>query len=58
MAVPTWRGNREFLHLPTLDHLTDIGYTRMRFEHVSTEDLIYHRENQIVGRELLIIIKN
>jgi tRNA G10 N-methylase Trm11 len=58
LAVPTWRGKHEFLHLPTLDHLTDIGYTRMRFKHVSNEDLIYHRENQIVGRELLIIIKN
>jgi tRNA G10 N-methylase Trm11 len=58
LAVPTWRGKHEFLHLPTLDHLTDIGYTRMRFKHVSNEDLIYHRENQIVGRELLILIKN
>lgn len=58
LAVPTWRGKREFLHLPTLDYLADLGYTRMRFKHVSTEDLIYHRENQIVGRELLVIIKN
>ncbi len=58
LAVPAWRGKHEFLHLPTLDHLTDIGYTRMRFKHASNEDLIYHRENQIVGRELLILIKN
>jgi tRNA G10 N-methylase Trm11 len=58
LAVPTWRGRHEFLHLPTLDHLTDIGYTRTRFEYVSDEDLIYHRDGQIVGRELLIIVKN
>ncbi len=58
LAVPTWRGRHEFLHLPTLDHLTDIGYTRTRFKHVSDEDLIYHREGQVVGRELLTIIKN
>lgn len=57
MAVPTWRGKHEFLHLPTLDHLTDIGYTRMRFKHVGNEDLIYHRENQVVGRELLVLEK-
>jgi tRNA G10 N-methylase Trm11 len=57
MAVPTWRGKHEFLHLPTLDHLTDIGYTRMRFKHVNDEDLIYHRENQVVGRELLVLEK-
>jgi len=58
LAVPTWRGRHEFLHLPTLDHLTDIGYTRTRFKHVADEDLIYHREGQVVGRELLTIIKN
>lgn len=58
LAVPTWRGKHEFLHLPTLDHLTDIGYTRTRFKHVNDEDLIYHREGQVVGRELLTIIKN
>lgn len=57
LAVPTWRGKYEFLHLPTLDHLTDIGYTRMRFKHVEDEDLIYHRENQVVGRELLVLEK-
>lgn len=57
LAVPTWRGKHEFLHLPTLDHLTDIGYTRTRFKHVNDEDLIYHRENQVVGRELLVIEK-
>jgi tRNA G10 N-methylase Trm11 len=57
MAVPTWRGKHEFLHLPTLDHLTDIGYTRMRFKHVEDRDLIYHRENQVVGRELLVLEK-
>ena len=58
IAVPAWRGKREFLHLPILDHLTDIGYTRMSFEHASFEELIYHRENQVVARELVVLIKN
>jgi tRNA G10 N-methylase Trm11 len=57
LAVPTWRGKREFLHLPTLDYLDDLGYTRMRFKHVNDKDLIYHRENQVVGRELLVLVK-
>lgn len=57
LAVPTWRGKREFLHLPTLDYLEDLGYTRMRFKHVENKDLIYHRENQVVGRELLVLEK-
>lgn len=58
LAIPTWRGKHEFLHLSVLDYLSDLGYTRMRFEHVSDEDLIYHRENQVVGRELLVLTKN
>ncbi|MFT4532519.1 MAG: tRNA G10 N-methylase Trm11 [Candidatus Saccharimonadales bacterium] len=58
LAIPTWRGKHEFLHLPTLDYLEDLGYTRMSFKHVSNEDLIYHRDGQVVGRELLVIIKN
>lgn len=57
VAVPTWRGKREFLHLSALDYLSDLGYNRLRFKHVSNEDLIYHRENQVVGRELLVLIK-
>jgi tRNA G10 N-methylase Trm11 len=58
LAIPTWRGKYEFLHLSTLDYLADLGYTRMRFEHAENEDLIYHRENQVVGRELLVLTKN
>jgi tRNA G10 N-methylase Trm11 len=58
LALPTWRGRHEFLHLPLLDHLTEMGYTRIRFKNASDKDLIYHRDNQIVGRELLILIKN
>lgn len=57
LGVPTWRGKREFLHLSTLDYLKDLGYTRVRFKHVRDEDLIYHRENQVVGRELLVLEK-
>lgn len=58
LAVPTWRGKHEFLHLPMLDHLTDMGYTRIKFDNASNANLIYHREGQVVGRELLVLIKN
>lgn len=55
LAIPAWRGRHEFLHLSTLDYLDDLGYNRVKFEHVSDQDLIYHRENQVVGRELLVL---
>lgn len=57
LALPTWRGKHEFLHLPMLDHLPDLGYNRIKFVHVAKDDLIYHRENQIVGRELVVLVK-
>ena len=57
LAVPTWRGRHEFLHLSVLDYLQDLGYNRVKFEHVSNENLIYYREGQVVGRELLVLIK-
>lgn len=57
LAVPTWRGKHEFLHLSMLDYLDDLGYNRLSFKHVGKEDLIYHRENQVVGRELLVLEK-
>lgn len=57
VAVPTWRGKREFLHLSSLDYLIDLGYNRLKLKHVADEELIYHRENQVVGRELLVLEK-
>ncbi len=55
VAVPAWKARKGFLHLPTLDKLSDLGYNRLSFVHVSDEDLVYHREGQIVGRELIIL---
>jgi tRNA G10 N-methylase Trm11 len=55
IAVPAWFGGKTFKHLPVLDHLESLGYNRLRFQHSSNEDLIYHREDQIVARELLVL---
>jgi tRNA G10 N-methylase Trm11 len=57
IAVPAWKTKSGFKHLKTLDNLADLGYTRLRFVHADTRDLIYHRENQVVGRELVTLIR-
>lgn len=57
IAVPAWITNNGIKHLPVLDQLTDMGYTRIRFVHSNMKDLIYHREGQIVGRELVVLIR-
>lgn len=55
LAVPAWFAGGGFKHLPLLDRLESLGYNRLRFQLSSWEDLIYHREDQVVARELLIL---
>ncbi len=55
LAVPAWFVNNTIYHLKTLDSLEEIGYNRISFVHAAERDLIYHREGQIVGRELVVM---
>ena len=56
LAVPCWFDGREQKHLPLLAQLTGLGFERVGFEHAATPSLIYHREGQIVGRELVTLV--
>lgn len=63
LAVPAWQTKPgRFVSLPlltgSLDHLSELGYNRVSFKHVSDQDLIYARADQIVARQLLVLIKN
>lgn len=58
LAVPAWQVRPgRFKHLPLLDSLEELGYNRISFEHVRNEDLLYYRTDQVVARELLVIVK-
>jgi tRNA (guanine10-N2)-dimethyltransferase len=57
IAVPAWATKRGFLHLPVIDQLSELGYNRDSFVHASDAELIYHRPDQIVARELLVLIR-
>jgi tRNA G10 N-methylase Trm11 len=58
LAVPAWQtGPGRFRHLPLVDQISDLGYNRVKFEHVNSTDLLYYRNDQIVGRELLVITR-
>jgi len=57
IAVPAWHTRSGVKHLKTLDSLEELGYTRMSFVHARDKDLIYHREGQIVGRQLVTLIR-
>lgn len=57
IAVPSWKTKHGFKHLKVLDSLEELGYTRISFAHARDEDLIYHREGQLVARELVTLIR-
>lgn len=58
IAVPAWQiANNRFKHLPILDQLTDLGYNLMVLEHVAPKDLLYYRPDQVVARQLVILIR-
>jgi tRNA (guanine10-N2)-dimethyltransferase len=58
LAVPAWQTSPgKFRHLPLIDSLSDLGYNRVKFEHVRDEKLLYYRADQIVTRELLVITR-
>ena len=59
IGLPAWQKKPgEFLHLPVLDCLEELGYNRVSFEHVRDNQLLYAREDQIVARELLVLTTN
>lgn len=57
LAMPAWRHGSRFIHLPVIDHLTELGYNRVDFKNTRAEDLIYFRENQTVARQLIVLTK-
>jgi tRNA G10 N-methylase Trm11 len=58
IAVPAWRDKTGgFSHLPLVETLGQLGYKPYEFHHVSKNDLLYFREDQVVARELLILTK-
>jgi tRNA G10 N-methylase Trm11 len=58
LAVPAWQTKQnQFQHLPLVDQIADLGYTRISFEHAAETQLIYYREDQIVARELIVITR-
>lgn len=58
VAIPAWRdGNGQFQHLPLTRQLNEFGFERVAFTTVKNEELLYYREDQIVARELLVLVK-
>lgn len=58
IAVPAWKSiNNDFTHLPLVNDVESLGYERYDFKNIEHKELLYFREDQIVARELLVLIK-
>jgi len=58
IAVPAWKStNNDFTHLPLVNQLESLGYTQYEFKNITPKELLYFREDQIVARELLVLVK-
>ena len=58
IAVPAWKStNDDFTHLPLINQLDSLGYERYDFKNIDHKELLYFREDQIVARELLVLVK-
>lgn len=58
LAVPAWKDTADnFSHLPLVDKVEDYGFERIQFATVSSNDLMYFRPDQVVARELLVLVK-
>lgn len=57
IAAPAWYARGKVYRLPSLDDLEGMGYNRIDFVHANREDLIYHRQDQVTGRELVVLTK-
>ncbi len=59
LAIPAWKStDGSFTHLPLLGKLEDLGYHEVQLQTVRPDQLLYFRPDQVVARELLVLIKN
>ncbi|MEX1995401.1 MAG: hypothetical protein WD887_01325, partial [Candidatus Saccharimonadales bacterium] len=59
LALPAWRRKTgQYISLPLLDRITDMGYNYLDLKHVRRNDLIYFREGQTVARQLIRLEKS
>lgn len=57
ITIPVWQTKDKKVSLLSIDQIDHLGYTCKQFQSVDSHKLIYIRENQIVGRQILVLTK-
>ena len=55
LSLPCWQTNNGLEMLEIIDQIKKLGYTVKQFKSVDTTNLVYKREEQIVGRQILAL---
>lgn len=58
LAVPAWRSiDGHLTNLPLIGKVDELGYELVTLSHTGSKHLVYAREDQVVGRQLLILLR-
>lgn len=58
IAVPAWlRPDGRYERLNLLDEIDNLRYNVVRFKNLGQRDLLYHRDGQVVAREIIVLRK-
>ena len=59
LAVPAWlRPNGSYSRLELLDEIKSLGYNVKSFKNLGASALLYHREGQVVARDIIVLRKS
>lgn len=56
ITLPCWQTVTGLKKLNIIDQIKNLGYTVKQFKSTSDEDLIYKRDTQIVGRQIVVLL--
>jgi tRNA G10 N-methylase Trm11 len=58
VAVPAWKdSDGHFTHLPLITKVEELGYRYVEMRTVRPDQLLYFRPDQVVAREILVLVK-
>lgn len=58
IAVPAWlRSDGRYERLNLLDEISNLRYNVSSFKNLGQTDLLYHRDGQVVAREIIVLRK-
>lgn len=58
LGVPAWKDTEgHFTHLPLVTNVEELGFEYVQMRNVRPDQLLYFRPDQVVAREILVLVK-